>query len=586
MFCSNCGTKLQEGAKFCHNCGAPVISNAAPAETAEPAFTAPVFKPAEPDITSAPVQEPVPEPAAEDIPEPSFSAPVYTPSETQTPDTCIPEPAFAAPEFTPAEPVVSEAPVMEMPHDIYTQSASPYTSASPFDQNAPVSAEAPKEIGGEVPSYSYTYGMPQTSAPRTAENSSIPTDNPYTAAAPVTQTQGTYTAPAGSKKGSKSEKRKRLIAIVIVFALLAGCWYWFFGRGNKNSGGDITPAPDPVPSQTGVTDPTELPEYAEAVSAMENGDYDTAIDILEELSGQYLESDEVFSKLLEACGYKYQYILENNDYAANEDYLNRVCGIMPENADVLRDSYYTEWLKAIYRGDIDGDFYQLYTRTSQYLSDENKELLDNILSYETNVAQLIAENVDDDKRDLASYVMYAQRVTVQMMMEARGNKTKRIHVDGCEYSDVILYYDEANERYFAYYGGLDQSGARSGNGTLLCCYEYTDEYFKLYYYTCEWSGDLPNGAFDEYIVAYDMDLNNLSTDIWKGTLAHGLYDGEFYQYYNGSWYQGEYSSGKCVSNYGTNDNGYIAVMVNVNDPNNFLYVSPEDNELTYGVDFY
>ena len=142
MFCSNCGTKLQDGAKFCHNCGAPVIFNAAPVEAV---FT-----------EDAPVE----------IPEPSFSAPVYTPSETLTPDTCIPEPAFAAPEFTPAEPVVSEAPVMEMPQDMYAQTASPYTSASPFDQNAPVSAEAPKEIGGEVPSYSYTYGMPQSSAMR------------------------------------------------------------------------------------------------------------------------------------------------------------------------------------------------------------------------------------------------------------------------------------------------------------------------------------------------------------------------------------------------------------------------------------
>ena len=585
MFCSNCGTKLQEGAKFCHNCGAPVISNAAPAETAEPAFTVHVFTPVEPEITSASVQEPVPEPAPADVTEPSFSTPVYTPSETQTPDTCIPEPAFAAPEFTPAEPVVSEAPVMEMPQDMYAQTASPYTSASPFDQNAPVSAEAPKEIGGEVPSYSYTYGMPQPSTAKATENVSS-SDNPYTTSAPEPQTQGAYTVPAGSKKGSSSEKKKRLIAIVIVFALLAGCWYWFFGRGNKNSGGDITPSPDPVPSQTSVTDPTELPEYAEAVSAMESGDYDTAIDILEELSDQYQESDEVYGKLLEACGNKYQYIIDNNAYSSNEDFLNRICGIMPENADTFRDNYYTGWLKSVYRGDSDGELRELFDRTSQYLSEENRELMERILSYESTIAELIASYLDEGKRDYAAYVMYAQNTIVQAMMEARGNKTKYIHVDGYNNSDVIVYYDEENDRYYAYYGGLDENGKRSGNGTMLCRYESTEEDFKLYYYTCDWSGDLPNGSFDEYVITYDMDLNVLDIDGYKGTLSHGLYDGVLQELYKGEWYNAEYSGGKIVSNYGTDDNGNIIFALNPDDQNKYLYIPPKYIDEVYGVDFY
>ena len=28
MFCSQCGTQLHEGARFCHNCGAPVAMQA------------------------------------------------------------------------------------------------------------------------------------------------------------------------------------------------------------------------------------------------------------------------------------------------------------------------------------------------------------------------------------------------------------------------------------------------------------------------------------------------------------------------------------------------------------------------------
>ena len=67
MYCSNCGTKLDDNAKFCPNCGTKVVS----AETVQAAAeAAPTVFPveqsaAQPDTTTLPELDPVlPSPAA------------------------------------------------------------------------------------------------------------------------------------------------------------------------------------------------------------------------------------------------------------------------------------------------------------------------------------------------------------------------------------------------------------------------------------------------------------------------------------------------------------------------------------------
>ena len=62
MFCSNCGTNNNEGAKFCSGCGAPMgVNNAAPVE---PTPVAPVYAPVEPQTpVYAPVEPVAPAPA-------------------------------------------------------------------------------------------------------------------------------------------------------------------------------------------------------------------------------------------------------------------------------------------------------------------------------------------------------------------------------------------------------------------------------------------------------------------------------------------------------------------------------------------
>lgn len=82
LFCTKCGTQLNPGTSFCHNCGAPVQAPAEPAAT-EPLYTAP----AEPTyVAPAPV-------------EPAYVAPTYTP------------PAYTPPVYTPPAPEYQNVPV-------------------------------------------------------------------------------------------------------------------------------------------------------------------------------------------------------------------------------------------------------------------------------------------------------------------------------------------------------------------------------------------------------------------------------------------------------------------------------------------
>jgi len=74
-FCINCGTQLQEGAKFCGACGAPVspVAPVAPVNSTEPAPTKPVENPA----AAKPAESPAPvQPAESPAPAKSIVTPV------------------------------------------------------------------------------------------------------------------------------------------------------------------------------------------------------------------------------------------------------------------------------------------------------------------------------------------------------------------------------------------------------------------------------------------------------------------------------------------------------------------------------
>ena len=150
MFCSNCGTKLVDGALFCSNCGTRVAAPAAPVVT--PVVETPVV---ETPVVQTPVTPVVETPVVET---PVVQTPVTPVVETPVVETPIVQ--------TPVTPVV-ETPVVETPTYIPPQQQIPVTPVveaptyTPPQQQAPV--YTPPQQGGYTP---YQPSVEPTPAPK------------------------------------------------------------------------------------------------------------------------------------------------------------------------------------------------------------------------------------------------------------------------------------------------------------------------------------------------------------------------------------------------------------------------------------
>ncbi|MBP0968704.1 MAG: zinc-ribbon domain-containing protein, partial [Oscillospiraceae bacterium] len=242
MFCSNCGAKLDDSAKFCPECGHPVnASGTVPAPVAE--------TPAAPAFDTA---------SAASV---SGEVPVF-----QMPGT---QPVIEQ------DPTVNQAPILEMPASSAPQTFS-NVDPEPFRQDAP---SYPEPIQFPEPPVFPDDPQPaaqtsQQSAPLYQQSSSIyqqPSAGTQTASANATQynlnstgqlppTTGTYNTAAVQDNGKKSKKgsnSRYILPIIIVGLLIAAGWYFLFGGNSSN--------------EPKVTDPTQLEEYQIAVEAFDSG---------------------------------------------------------------------------------------------------------------------------------------------------------------------------------------------------------------------------------------------------------------------------------------------------------------------------
>ncbi len=189
-FCSNCGTQVSDGMKFCHACGKPIIVAPSAVPTPEPApavepvqttiqTPTPVVNP-EPVVVETPVVAPTPEPIVIETPVAPAPEPVVVetpaPAPAPTPAPVVqntgnglnidlgqdydmesgedPEPivgTYTIPGLT-VTPVQNAAP---MPGNVPVQNATPVQGSVPVQNAAPVQGSVPVQnaapVQGNVP---------------------------------------------------------------------------------------------------------------------------------------------------------------------------------------------------------------------------------------------------------------------------------------------------------------------------------------------------------------------------------------------------------------------------------------------------
>lgn len=223
MFCSRCGTKLDDNAKFCSSCGSPVAAPApqepvyaAPAEPAQTVYSAPV-EPAQP-VYSAPV-----EPAQTAYSAPVESAqPVYSASD---------QPAQTV-YSTPVEPVQTAQPV-------YSAPVEPVQTAQPA-YSAPVEPVQTAQPAYSAPVESVQTAQPVYAAPvEPAQTVYSAPDQPAQTVYPAPDMNASASGAWGPLMSPKKKSKAPIIITLSVIALLAAvavvvCCLIFCG-GKKGS---------------------------------------------------------------------------------------------------------------------------------------------------------------------------------------------------------------------------------------------------------------------------------------------------------------------------------------------------------------
>lgn len=155
MFCTNCGAKLQENAKFCIYCGHPVeMDETVPPQVAQ--STQPIPQPTE----SEPPVQTEDAPASTEQPEESTQQPAESeaseqieevPASTEQPEASTPQPAeSAAPEPTEETPASAGQPEESMPQPAESKTAVE-TLEAPRESDLDLEWEEEDELEEDIP---------------------------------------------------------------------------------------------------------------------------------------------------------------------------------------------------------------------------------------------------------------------------------------------------------------------------------------------------------------------------------------------------------------------------------------------------
>jgi tetratricopeptide (TPR) repeat protein len=497
MFCSNCGAKLADNARFCMNCGKPVTSFVA----------SPTIPYSENNTAAAPVQTPA----------------------TAQPASSAAQPVTAAPQAR----------------------ASAQTSFQISELNSPQSAPG-VQTPAQTPQYTHTPPIPGQNPPF-ADTGKQPTSVPSYARQPAQIPQYTvpvsgqnppYAAP-GMQAPAPAPRKKRtglvILAVTLIAAIIGGLFYFFNRPGDDPDqyiqqaydaydAGDLNGAIEAMEKAYEMTPENEavliaLDQYYWEASreAFADEDYGTCVEFFKKMRTLGIsDTDTINSALSDA------YNLWVITLATDGD-TEQALEILEEARPFISEKDYNDRLSELTPEAPGSDNPPIQpepepTPTPPYEPEPGKKpVVENATDIYT-LSQRIAGLTDNGDFDTATMILPLYYEDIVLPAVEAGS-SYLVELDETFDYPYLIYYNNAGDEYqpyYVYYGELDRDLKRSGDGWILHGSITEEEGIHLYFYFSEWKNDKANGEFTEYNV-FGEGLSDVI--IYSGSVKDYLYDG-------------------------------------------------------------
>ena len=406
-----------------------------------------------------------------------------------------------------------------------------------------------------------------------------------------------YQAPAMSGQPSKPRKKKTGLVIVAVILLLAlaggGGWYFLkvrpeklceeylsqshhdFGQGDYDSAIElIEKAYDLKPDDPEVNDWRSMLYFGALSSLYNDGRYEEAVEIAKQINEKGITSELDISndEYMAAC--YVQWILSLRE--ANDD-----AGIESVLADAkqnLSEEAYQSVVDSVSAEPRDETETQPEPEPEpEPESQDQTDIVTNVTdikSYAERVAGLTDIGYESLEWDNIPLICEEIPEYTDIVFDALGaDDSVTVEVSGYMFEYVEFCRQE--DSYYIYYGQLDGSGVRNGNGFILDTYDYSGDGDQgLYFYVCQWVDGVANGSFIEYNL-YGPEFSYF----WQmaGTVKNWLYDGEVKTMWtNGVVYESVYHDG-IVEVIGTDEDGLPIIAKN---KTNGMYLTGSEDQVS------
>jgi tetratricopeptide (TPR) repeat protein len=376
----------------------------------------------------------------------------------------------------------------------------------------------------------------------------------------------TSPAPSSEKSGTGKKILKAVIAVIAILAVLGGGYLALFGKGGGLPGVDYA---------------------AKGREAYEQEDYENAVTYLEKAYEKDPEDEDVLDMLYTSHQTLAMDSYYSGDYSGSEPHLLRMAELAGDGSlDSGMAAFYTEWLERITRGSESSDPAKVLKNAESFLDGDSMSYYTSFfsdISTPEELAEMIAVFYEGNRSPGICLLLDRHEDIVEKAVKNSGVSMYTVGLYGYKYPFVVFRPQRGGEGYSAYYGDLDDSGARNGIGAIFCYRNNSGDPY-LYYYLSGWASDLPNGQFVEIVL---KDENFAVYNSYTGNLYNSYYNGYITtRFDDGVEYQSFYMNG-IVSPIRTDEEGRTVIAIATDGSDKYLYSTvPGTDNTQYGVDEY